>query len=129
MSDEKLEGGCACGTIRYACNAAPKFSFLCQCRDCQQATGTGHSAAFMMDRNATSVAGDMAWYERTAPSGNTISQGFCGKCGSPMMNKNSGHADVYFINAGSLDDPNQFKPQKVVYRESATDWDLLDPEG
>ena len=44
------------------------------------------------------------------------------------MNKNSGHGDVYFVHAGSLDDPNRFVPQKVVYRQSGADWDLKDPE-
>ena len=44
------------------------------------------------------------------------------------MNRNSGHANVYFVHAGSLDEPNNFKPQKVVHRESGLEFDLKDPE-
>ena len=34
-------GGCACGAIRYECNAEPMFSWICHCRECQRATGGG----------------------------------------------------------------------------------------
>ena len=34
-------GGCACGAIRYEISAEPVFMNDCQCRDCQQSSGTG----------------------------------------------------------------------------------------
>jgi hypothetical protein len=33
MSD-MLEGGCACGAVRYRLNSAPMFVNCCHCRDC-----------------------------------------------------------------------------------------------
>ena len=35
-----LEGGCACGRVRYRLNAPPMFVHCCHCRDCQRQTGS-----------------------------------------------------------------------------------------
>ena len=34
-----LEGGCACGDIRYSLTNAPMIVHACHCRDCQKVTG------------------------------------------------------------------------------------------
>src|SRR5258708_12534645 len=39
MSDG-LEGGCACGAVRYRLGSAPMFVHCCHCRDCQRQTGS-----------------------------------------------------------------------------------------
>ena len=128
MTKSIISGGCACGNVRYAGTQEPGFSFLCQCGDCQKASGTGHSAAFIVARSSVEISGEPTWYETKANSGNSVERGFCNKCGSLLLNRNSGHPDIYFINAGSLDDPAQYSPSKVVYREGGHDWDLIDPE-
>src|SRR5271169_7134651 len=33
---QKLSGGCACGAIRYECDADPVIMMNCHCRDCQK---------------------------------------------------------------------------------------------
>ena len=38
-------GGCACGAIRYEIPSEPLVMTDCQCRDCQQRSGTGHGSA------------------------------------------------------------------------------------
>ena len=35
-----LEGGCACGAVRYRLESAPMFVHCCHCRDCQRQTGS-----------------------------------------------------------------------------------------
>lgn len=35
-----LEGGCACGGVRYRLNSAPMFVHCCHCHDCQRQTGS-----------------------------------------------------------------------------------------
>jgi hypothetical protein len=34
---------------------------------------------------------------------------------------------MVFVRASSLDDPNVFKPQMVVYTDRAASWDYIDP--
>lgn len=122
-----LTGGCACGAVRYRITAEPGFSFHCQCRQCQRATGTGHASLFVMPKDSVSVEGDVKFYAQTADDGATVSRGFCPRCGSPVLGKTSGSPDVLLIAAASLDAPALFKPQKVVFSASGQPWDYVDP--
>ncbi|GJC87080.1 hypothetical protein ColLi_09918 [Colletotrichum liriopes] len=56
-----LEGGCACGNIRYSLNASPLVVHCCHCTSCQRETGT----AFAL--NAV-VEGDEVTLLPSAPS-------------------------------------------------------------
>lgn len=38
---QPCSGGCAFGAIRYSTNQPPVFQNLCQCRHCQQRSGSG----------------------------------------------------------------------------------------
>ena len=128
MAELTITGGCACGAVRYAASEAPGFSFHCQCRDCQRATGGGHASAMVFSADAVDVAGEICFYDRQSERGNSVSQGFCPTCGSPLMNRNSGFPGSLYIHAASLDDPSLFQPTTVVCGASAQPWDHVDPE-
>ena len=121
-------GGCACGAVRYEASEAPVFSFHCQCRQCQRATGGGHASAFVVRQDTTTVRGEMTFFERTSDRGNIVSSGFCPICGSPMMNRNAAYPEHLYINAATLDDPGLFRPTAVLFKESAQPWDHIDPD-
>ena len=42
----------ACGAIRYETDAAPRIALHCQCRHCQQRSGTGHGSYVTFPRRA-----------------------------------------------------------------------------
>ena len=54
---QSLTGGCACGAIRYECKEAPEFCVICQCRQCQRISGSGHSAQFAVNAETATVQG------------------------------------------------------------------------
>lgn len=122
-----LTGGCACGAVRYSLAAEPLFSFHCQCRQCQRATGTGHASLFTVPRTAVTLSGEPRFYDQIADDGATVSRGFCPHCGSPVLGNTTGHPDIALFTAASLDDPTRFKPQKVVFSVSHQPWDYVDP--
>jgi hypothetical protein len=128
MQTTEYSGGCSCGAVRYQASVAPQFSFHCQCRQCQQATGTGHASLFVVPVDAVSLSGELRFYEQTADDGNTVSRGFCPRCGSPVVGKSSGHPDIMLFAAASLDNPALFKPEKVVWSASRQPWDYTDPD-
>ena len=121
------EGGCSCGAIRYEVRADSKFSFHCQCRQCQRITGSGHASQIMVPKEAVTLRGALAYYEQSAESGNRVSSGFCSTCGSPILKMSSGYPDMLFFHAASLDDPSLFTPQKIVWSTSKQPWDDVDP--
>jgi hypothetical protein len=128
MSETAMTGGCACGAIRYQSSEPPRFSFHCQCRQCQRATGGGHASAFILAAEAVKITGEITFYDRPSDSGHTVSQGFCAKCGSPVMNKNAGYPDSRYFHAATLDDPSLFRPERVLFRDASQPWDHIDPD-
>ncbi len=121
------EGGCACGAIRYAVSGESKFSFHCQCRQCQRITGSGHVSQFMIPKEAVTLHGALTYFELSADNGNRVNSSFCPTCGNPILKTSSGFPEALFFHAASLDDPGLFKPQKIVWSTSGQPWDYLDP--
>ncbi|MBX2837518.1 MAG: GFA family protein [Gammaproteobacteria bacterium] len=125
--DSSYTGGCQCGAIQYVCSQAPRFSVICQCRQCQRITGSGHAAQFAVERTSTTITGTVQTFALTSDAGNQVESAFCGQCGSPLYKTTSMMPNVLVFHVGSLDDPSAFKPQMVVHSESGHAWDTIDP--
>jgi len=124
---EKLTGRCSCGAVSYECTSEPKFTLMCQCRQCQRITGTGHSAQFGVESNTTKIVGCVQLYALTSGDGNDVKSAFCGTCGNPLYKTTSMMPDMLFFHAATLDDPSQYKPHMVVHTDTAQPWDHIDP--
>lgn len=123
-----LSGECLCGNISYSCSEEPVMAGHCQCTDCQRISGTGHISSIAVPRGSLLIEGSLSFHEKQAESGNTVRRGFCPQCGSHIYAENDGFPQFEFIRAGSLHDPEMFKPSMVVYTSSGASWDYLDPE-
>jgi len=121
-------GGCACGAVRYEIAAEPLMAGHCQCRDCQRITGTGHASMMGFPEAAVRVQGELKFHDVKADSGSTASRGFCPGCGAFVLARSSGMPGMLTVAAGSLDRPDGFVPQMVVYARSGHAWDHLDPD-
>lgn len=124
---ESLHGGCACGAVRYQVSAAPAFSLICKCRQCQRITGAGHAAQFAASATDTIVHGGLSYWQYTADSGGLVQCGFCPTCGNPVLKESSRFPRFVFFHAATLDAPEQFRPQMVVFGASGQSWDVVDP--
>ncbi len=122
------EGGCLCGDIRYRLTGPSLFETQCCCRDCQLATGTGHTTIVGVDRSQLKVDGEPKIYTSEGDSGGWVSRHFCGKCGGRLYTSGSMPGNVVMIQAGSLDNPSAVTPQNVIYAKEAVSWDHFDPE-
>src|SRR5689334_18794421 len=120
-------GGCACGAIRYEISAEPIFMNDCQCRDCQQASGTGHGSYLTFpNRKAVKLTGKATHWDMVADSGNVKTRGVCPSCGAPVYLSFAAMPELFTIHAASLDDRARFAPQVVTYRAAGHDWDKVD---
>ena len=120
-----MTGGCACGAIRYEIDGPPGFSFHCQCRQCQRASGGGHASAFVVEASALRLTGKPKFHNHTVANGNVVSKGFCETCGSPVLNRNVNYPDNRYIHAATLDDPALFRPAAIIFADEAQPWDKI----
>lgn len=126
--NEPYAGGCACGAIRYEIADRPLVEADCQCRHCQQMSGTGHGSYLAFpSRDRVTLKGQASHWKVTGDSGNVKTHGFCPTCGSPVYLTSAATPDLFTVHAASLDDPGRYAPQMVFYIVSGLPWDRLDP--
>jgi hypothetical protein len=124
---EVLEGGCLCGEIRYRLNGPSLFVSQCCCKDCQKATGTGHTTIVGIDKSQLELSGQPKTYTNSGESGGDVTRHFCGNCGGRLYTSGTLPGDVIMVQAGSLDDPGRVAPESVIYTKDAVGWDFFDP--
>ena len=126
--DIPFTGGCACKAIRYKCTGAPRYMGNCHCRDCQRATGSAYFAAVLIRAEEFFlIKGDPNWFETIADEGHPMRRAFCTSCGSPLFLENGARPGGRVLYAGSLDNPEWYKPSRDIYVSSAQPWDIMDP--
>ena len=123
----KFTGGCQCGAIRFEASGDPLFAGHCSCRDCQMASGTGHSTIAAFPESALKVAGVTTKYTSAGGSGQPVTRQFCAICGSRLFSSGQSGAGMVMVSAAALDDPSQVTPQAAIFQRSAQPWDHANP--
>ena len=118
-------GGCLCGAVRYEGQVA-KGGGHCHCDDCRRSGGTGHCSHMAVPEDGFRQTGEVRFFDKPADSGNMVSRGFCPTCGAAVYSRNSGVPGLVFVRASSLDDPEVFQPQMIVYSSRKPSWDHMD---
>ena len=121
-------GGCLCGAVRYKLSGPSLFVSQCCCKDCQKATGTGHTTIIGVDKSQIVVTGTPATYTNSGDTGGSVTRHFCGNCAGRLYTSGDLPGDVIMIQAGSLDDPSVVSPESVIYLKDAAAWDRFDPD-
>ena len=128
MADD-LQGGCACGAVRYRLTSAPMFVHCCHCRDCQRQTGSAFvlNALIEADRVAL-LSGDLE--EITVPTDSGRGQKIyrCASCEIAVWSVYGGIDKLRFVRIGTLDDPSALTPDVHIYVRSKLPWIKL-PDG
>jgi hypothetical protein len=120
-----FEGGCLCGTIRYAASAEPMVVIHCHCRFCQRATGAAYSVEPTFDKGSFTVtAGKPATYTQTSEgSGKQITINFCAACGTKLFLDVQRFPGFCVVYGGTFDDPDWFdrspKVNQHIFVDSA----------
>jgi len=122
-----VTGGCLCRRVRFVARGEPKFSVNCHCRICQQVTGSGYTPVAAYPETAVEVSGTIKYFERKGDSGRKVWEGFCPECGARLTGKAETMPGLLLVQAGSFDDPEQYRPTMNIFTASAPSWDALDP--
>jgi hypothetical protein len=120
-----LEGGCACGEIRYRLTVAPMIVHACHCRDCQRLTGGAFALNLWIERKFVEASGGEPVAFRVPPgsSGKPHDVFACGKCSTHLWSKyHAAPGDTVLLRAGTLDDPTTVKPDVHIFTRSKLPW-------
>jgi hypothetical protein len=123
---EGLEGGCACGSVRYRLTSAPMFVHCCHCRDCQRQTGSAFviNALIETDRIDT-LAGVPVPLAVPTDSGRPHQIYRCPNCQTAVWSEYGGRAALRFVRVGTLDQPAALPPDVHIYVRSKLPWVTL----
>jgi hypothetical protein len=114
-----LEGGCACGAIRYRTGDPPRDCGYCHCRICQRTGGAPCLVFASFRRASVAWSGDAPRVYRSSPVGE---RWFCGSCGTQVaMYDHRAPGDVELAVA-TLDDPAAAPPGFHIWTSSQVPW-------
>lgn len=121
-----FSGGCACGSIRYKCTAAPIAMLNCHCQDCQVSSGAPFASGIIVALASAHVEGTPSTYTVIAKSGGKTVRSFCGTCGTPLFTHGGAIPDFMSIRFSTLDDSSTFKPMLDIFVTRAQPWACVD---
>jgi hypothetical protein len=125
---ETLEGGCACGSLRYRIRSKPMFVHCCHCKDCQRQTGTAFALNALIETERVELlSGDPHPSPMPTDSGRPHSIFRCADCGTAVWSQYGGLAKLRFVRVGTLDDPAALPPDVHIYTRSKLPWVMLPP--
>ncbi len=105
MSD-RMDGGCACGRIRFSARIDSDEAYLCHCRMCQRATGSVSIAFKNLKRADVDWEREPDWYE----SSPIARRPYCCECGTSLGFEYP-DSDNLDLTVASFDDPSPFVPK------------------
>ena len=122
MSD-MLQGGCACGAVRYRLNSAPMFVNCCHCRDCQRQTGSAFVInALIETERIVLLAGAPEPAPVPTDSGRPHDIHRCPACRTALWSDYGGRAGLRFLRVGTLDNPAALPPRAHIFTRSKLPW-------
>lgn len=127
--NDMLEGGCACGAVRYRLEAPPMFVHCCHCLDCQRQTGSAFvlNALIETDRIAP-LSGETVAVTMPTDSGRPHRVFRCAQCQTALWSEYGGVSKLRFVRVGTLDKPATIAPDVHIYTRSKQPWVVLPPD-
>ena len=116
-----LEGGCACGAVRYRLTAEPIIVHCCHCLNCQRQTGSAFVINVLVETDRVELlAGEPVPVPVPRTEGEQVVWR-CPDCQVAVYSEYSTPA-VRFVRAGTLDDPAQVTPDVHIFTRSKLPW-------
>ena len=120
-----LDGGCACGKVRYELHGTPLIVHACHCVDCRRLAGSAFGVNVWTEaENVVLTSGKLQTAMLAGgASGKPHECWFCGDCGTSVWSRyHAAPGDCRFVRAGTLDDPANVQPDVHIYTRSKLAW-------
>ena len=107
MMTRVVEGGCACGAVRYRVEGQASNSMFCHCRTCRRVAAAPAVAWVTFKKESFAVLkGEPAEFRSSPP----VRRSFCRACGTPLTYEHQDHPATIDVTTCSLDEPGAFPP-------------------
>ena len=120
-----LEGGCACGAVRYRLTSEPLFTHCCHCLNCQRQTGSAFVINLLIETDRVELlAGDPQAVAVPRSGGKKQKIWRCPDCQVAVYSQYT-RRQVRFVRGGTLDDPAAVIPDVHIFTRSKLPWVVL----
>lgn len=124
-----LEGGCACGAVRYRLRSGPMFVNCCHCSDCQRQVGSAFVINAMIETDRIEIlSGEIAPTALPTDSGRPHDVHRCTACGTTLWSDYGRRKVMSFLRATTLDDRDALRPDAHIFTRSKLPWVILPPD-
>ncbi len=124
MSDQ-LEGGCACGAVRYRLVSEPMITHCCHCLNCQRQTGSAFAVNLLIEADRLELSGaDLQPVDVPRDDGSMQRIYRCPTCQIAVYSEYT-RPEVRFVRGGTLDEPSRVSPDVHIFTKSKLDWVVL----
>jgi len=125
-----LEGGCACGAVRYRLVDEPIMVNNCHCGLCQRQTGAGSAVnAYIETDRLEHLSGAISSHDVRTGSGGIQTIMRCASCGTALWSFYPRHGRAgSAVRGGTLDNPSAIRPDAAIFVPERPDWAPI-PEG
>jgi hypothetical protein len=120
-----LEGGCSCGAVRYRLASGPLFVHCCHCLNCQRQTGSAFVINLLIESDRVEIlAGEPQPVDTPRDDGSAQRIYRCPDCRIAVFSE-YGWPEIWFVRAGTLDDPSAVAPDVHIFTRSKLPWVTL----
>ncbi|MCE9520803.1 MAG: GFA family protein [Alphaproteobacteria bacterium] len=120
---KKLEGGCACGAIRYRLATSPMFVHCCHCRDCQRQTGSAFAINAIIETDRIKLLkGKPKPFTVPTDSQRPHDIYRCAKCQTALWSDYGRRLVMSFLRVGTLDNAAACPPDVHIFTRSKLAW-------
>ncbi len=124
MADQRFDGGCTCGAVRYRMHRRPMFVHCCHCRWCQRESGSAFALNGLIEATEVSLLkGEVELVDTPSNSGQGQRIARCPVCRMALWSNYSAAKEaVRFVRIGTLDEPDAFPPDIHIFTSSKQPW-------
>jgi hypothetical protein len=120
-----VEGGCACGEVRYRLTWPPLIVHCCHCLNCQRQTGSAFVINVLIESDRVESLGRPPDRVPVPRSGTKRQQIYrCPACETAVWSTYT-RKNILFVRAGTLDDPSAVEPDVHIFTRSKVPWLML----
>ena len=114
----RLEGGCACGAVRYRLTSDPLFVHCCHCLNCQRQTGSAFAINVLIEADRLELlAGEPQPIAVPRSGGKKQKIWRCPTCQVAVFSQYT-RRQIRFVRAGTLDEPATVTPDVHIFTRS-----------